>query len=91
MDQSALECLICREKLEAGKPSFMPKVLPCGHTFCDGCIDRSFQCPVCKEAFPAPSSAAQLKTSFAKMNILTKMSSREKKPTASVSCFFSKS
>lgn len=57
-----LNCLICTEPYEN------PKVLPCHHTFCSGCLDRYFStvqsegtqepgtlpCPVCRRVVSVP-------------------------------------
>lgn len=62
-----LTCLICTE------PYDNPKVLPCHHTFCTGCLDRYFTtvqqegnqepgtlpCPVCRRVVSVPNTGVQ--------------------------------
>lgn len=44
---SLFECSICNHPYE--KPSRRPKVLPCGHTFCQQCLSQVQNCPVDRE------------------------------------------
>lgn len=56
MDDPNLTCAICLD------PFGVPVTIPCGHTFCEGCInlhwdtqsksDNGFQCPICSDKFP---------------------------------------
>ncbi|ESO89833.1 hypothetical protein LOTGIDRAFT_145824, partial [Lottia gigantea] len=52
---NASECSICFENFKT------PKILPCGHTFCIGCIQRlicdkteTFPCPICQQDVKIP-------------------------------------
>lgn len=59
-------CSICFEKFKT------PKILPCSHVFCQGCISSyivslceskeapvGFSCPLCREFVPAPAAIGQ--------------------------------
>lgn len=49
---SSLECLVCSEVMH------VPFLLPCGHTFCYGCLNAWFEnkinCPTCRCELPQP-------------------------------------
>ena len=67
VSEDFLNCLICTEPYEN------PKVLPCHHTFCTGCLDRYFEtvqqegtqepgtlpCPVCRRVVNVPTAGVQ--------------------------------
>ena len=53
------ECPSCKSSysLSAGKPTLVPKLLPCLHTICDSCIhgqsnSSSRKCPICRFSYP---------------------------------------
>ena len=48
MDQITT-CSICYSKYS--KPSLVPLILPCGHTFCKSCTNKFSKCPMCREPF----------------------------------------
>ena len=52
---SLLECSICYEVYKD------PRILPCGHTFCLGCIQKIKKCvcPVCKSDWKTPANGVQ--------------------------------
>lgn len=57
---SSLECLVCSEVMH------VPFLLPCGHTFCYGCLNAWFEnkinCPTCRCELPSlPTLNIQLK------------------------------
>ena len=54
-----MDCNICCDKYVSNKALNLPKLLPCGQTFCAACIgkliedtSRSLRCPVCKATLP---------------------------------------
>ncbi|ESO92129.1 hypothetical protein LOTGIDRAFT_121359, partial [Lottia gigantea] len=60
---NALECSICFDSVKS------PKILPCGHTFCLGCIERyignkteTVTCPICKQDVKIPEGGAKMFT-----------------------------
>ncbi|XP_062993558.1 E3 ubiquitin-protein ligase TRIM56 [Elgaria multicarinata webbii] len=63
-----LTCTICLERLR------QPKILPCLHTYCYGCLEKlaggrrekkpELQCPECREWVPLPGGVNSLKTNF---------------------------
>ena len=67
LSEDFLSCLICTEPYEN------PKVLPCHHTFCTGCLDKYFAtvqqeglrepgtlpCPVCRRVVTIPTGGIQ--------------------------------
>lgn len=69
-----LECGICLKRLKD------PKVLPCLHTFCRGCLtilvrkqqtDSTISCPICCETHPLPVGGVRnLQTNFILNNLL---------------------
>ncbi|XP_013381058.1 tripartite motif-containing protein 2-like [Lingula anatina] len=83
--ENILTCSICRDEFED------PRVLPCFHTFCYGCIcdhatrtltpNRTFMCPVCREEIQFPASGLhQLKKNFVfskTKDIITKQQERQ--------------
>ncbi|XP_033097409.1 tripartite motif-containing protein 2-like isoform X2 [Anneissia japonica] len=56
LDRQFLQCTLCLDRLTK------PKVLPCQHTFCEGClelwVDRNegLTCPVCRKDYPLPAN-----------------------------------
>lgn len=69
--EGALTCPVCSHVYECGERD--PLVLPCGHTFCRGClvsleVDACFACPSCRashrseslDAFPVNFSLLNL-------------------------------
>ncbi|XP_078286754.1 E3 ubiquitin-protein ligase TRIM56-like [Rhinoraja longicauda] len=59
-----LNCKICLSRF------MQPKMLPCAHTYCQGCLermvrsDRKVQCPECREKFDVRGGVSKLKTNF---------------------------
>ena len=92
-----LECQLCCDRFDTEKPGHLPKLLPCGHTFCAGCIDKSIemshhrndaatlQCPVCKESVLIPLNATQLRNNYTIMSLLASFASSENKSKVPVS------
>ncbi|ESO92193.1 hypothetical protein LOTGIDRAFT_121286 [Lottia gigantea] len=57
------ECSICYEGFT------IPKILPCGHTFCVDCLERyigdkteTFPCPICQQDVKIPEGGAKMFT-----------------------------
>ena len=81
MNPEGLECELCRENFEADQPSKFPKLLPCGHTFCAGCINKLigkdlsgiWHCPVCRNASKVPLNASELTTNYTIMGLLGRL------------------
>lgn len=67
-----LNCTICTEDYNQVR---IPKILICGHTFCEPCLDRiksplSLKCPNCKSETP-PSS--KLTTNYALIDVIERV------------------
>merc|ERR1719410_1919127 len=59
-----MDCSVCSEQFSS--PTRIPRVLPCGHSFCSICItrltrDRTIECPNCR----LPCSASNVRVNFA--------------------------
>lgn len=75
-EQQAYRCSVCLDNFEN------PKVIPCGHTFCLGCLQqlptqyvrcrKSLQCPKCRREVDLPSSGRMedFATNFAIMGAI---------------------
>ncbi|XP_026287133.1 uncharacterized protein LOC113212585 [Frankliniella occidentalis] len=52
-----MDCDICLEELN--QVERVPKIVPCGHTVCLRCLERSDrkECPMCRKAFDVPPDA----------------------------------
>ena len=89
MDNELLQCQICCFNYDSNQHENLPKLLPCGHTLCAGCIDKlilnnsskaTLKCPMCKNILPTLSSSSQLKNNFAIISLLESLASRKEKP-----------
>jgi hypothetical protein len=62
-----MECSICEDKFSTPGP-MTPKITPCGHTFCQGCMGRlppPMTCPTCRQNIVLPGGdVASLITNF---------------------------
>jgi hypothetical protein len=69
---SNLNCSICLESYSCTKESKKPKALPCGHTICNGCVQKLDKCPTCRVSFHMASyfSRSTCPTNFEVLNAL---------------------
>lgn len=65
-----MECNVCLNEWDADQ--IIPKMLPCGHSFCEDCLyllfkaqDKSIACPTCLVAHNVESKK-QIETTFMK-------------------------
>ena len=65
MQQEA--CSVCFRHFST---ALLPKVLPCGHSFCISCIPMVQTCPLCRQRLAA---RVQWPTNFALVSLLEKM------------------
>ena len=88
MNLDVLECQICLENYDANHADHLPKLLPCGHTFCASCIDKLLvniretkhattimKCPNCLKTKPTPSCAAHLINNYTIISLLESLAS----------------
>ena len=59
----ATECVVCLEMFQ-DQTEFIPKLLPCSHTLCFGCLkqltrESQIQCPECRKIHPVSTQGAQ--------------------------------
>nr|XP_022313658.1 protein PML-like [Crassostrea virginica]XP_022313659.1 protein PML-like [Crassostrea virginica] len=91
LKEDFLTCVICYEIFVE------PKILPCLHTFCKGCLEKNilkfpekndFLCPICREPFSLPSrSVSSLKNNFIFKDMLAKLSESRKAGSKRVCSF----
>ena len=91
LKEDYLTCVICYELFVE------PKILPCLHTFCKGCLEmfilklpgkNDFPCPICREPFSLPSrSVSSLKNNFIFKDMLVKLSESRKAGSKRVCSF----
>ncbi|ESO82284.1 hypothetical protein LOTGIDRAFT_134983, partial [Lottia gigantea] len=78
-NNSDLECSICFESFKA------PKILSCGHSFCQGCLvtyidgkKGTFLCPVCKQKITIPKGGVEkLATNFALQSLTNSLTTTQ--------------
>ncbi|XP_068235998.1 uncharacterized protein [Palaemon carinicauda] len=84
MTSNALECGVCSNVFSE---EYCPRILPCSHTLCGGCIDgiitdERISCPFCREEFPAASAEDIVINRFA-LDIAKQFSSQPMGPNTS--------
>ena len=76
-----LTCSICMEEFDNSAKK-LPKLLPCGHTFCKDCtlqclnndFNRTFRCPLCKKRLQLqPGDVRHLPNNLTIISLLDKM------------------
>jgi len=69
IEMESLTCNICVNRYN--NKSRTPKILPCGHTFCNSCTSSfSGKCPTCRKNF----SRQQVQKNFVVVNIINELS-----------------
>lgn len=71
-----MDCVRCNRPFVTGERPLIPKVLPCGHTVCLGCLREQLpvsECPIaaCRQVFNGPPE--ELPTNLALVNVLNVM------------------
>ncbi|XP_065902733.1 E3 ubiquitin-protein ligase TRIM71-like isoform X2 [Dysidea avara] len=68
-----LTCAICQDLLND------PKILPCLHSFCTGCLKRELECPLCrgKVALSTPRAVEELPSHFSAVRLVEIVSLQE--------------
>ena len=80
-----ISCRICCEGYSNSVAERIPKVIPCGHAMCFGCLKHLFKnwsqptCPFCKEDIPGP--LKKIKTNFGLLDVITSPSKIETSTT----------
>ena len=85
IDQSELSCSICLDVFTD------PRVLPCVHTFCYGCLEgwvnksgssETINCPLCKHVCPIPSDGLkEIKNNYFIADLIHRINKVELKPS----------
>jgi hypothetical protein len=72
-----ITCKICFDNYSSTDQNKKPKVLPCGHTICFGCLKSVNICPLCRK--PLPNNKDKIPYNFEVINCLTSGTGETKK------------
>jgi hypothetical protein len=48
---TSIQCNICFEEYDCNNDIHIPYIIPCGHSFCRGCLTSLDKCPLCCESY----------------------------------------